>query len=114
MVAALPAGVLDAAYVSDAVGSLVEECGEHWFSTAAATFAADEQLGQADRVHDVVRDPAIGREVAELEGAGGYADAARAEGDDDVGHIMVSPLDGGPSRLQCCDEPTGVQGGVDS
>ena len=92
----------------------MEECREHWFSTAAETFAADEQFGQADGVLGVVRDPALGREVSELEGAGGYADAAGAEGHHDVRHIRVSELDGGPSGLERCDQRAGVQSCVDS
>lgn len=84
MVATLPAGVPDAAYVSDA---REQESGEHWVSTAADSFAACEELGQADWVFGVVGDPALGREVSELESVGGHADAALAEGDDDVAGV---------------------------
>ncbi len=114
VVATLSTGVLEAAYVSDPVGSFVEESGEHWFSAAAETFTADEELSQADRVLAVVGDPALGGEVSEFEGASGHADAAGGKGHHDIRHVRVLGLDGGSSVLERCDQRAGVQCGVDS
>jgi hypothetical protein len=107
VVAPLTAGVLDAARVGEGVRSLVPEGREDLVGAAPESLAAHEELGQAAGVDRVVGNPALGREVAELEGAGWHTDAASPECDDDRGHLRVPALDRRPGNFQCRHEVTG-------